>query len=72
MEDEQLSWLVRISKSAFENISIDNFLNSGCDLPSHLYSFSFNLNPNWSKQLCEQPEILQCRSIAILRHRTQC
>ncbi|KAK5360248.1 hypothetical protein LTR20_004221 [Exophiala xenobiotica] len=31
----------------------------GCDLPSHLYSFSFNLNPNWSKQLCEQPEILQ-------------
>ncbi|KAI1488826.1 monooxygenase [Biscogniauxia mediterranea] len=31
----------------------------GCDLQSHLYSFSFNLNPNWSKQLCEQPEILQ-------------
>ncbi|KAH8691365.1 monooxygenase [Talaromyces proteolyticus] len=31
----------------------------GCDLPSHLYSFSFNLNPNWSKELCEQPEILQ-------------
>ncbi|KAL4881837.1 monooxygenase [Aspergillus karnatakaensis] len=31
----------------------------GCDLPSHLYSFSFNLNPNWSKELCEQGEILQ-------------
>ncbi|KAL3483349.1 hypothetical protein BJX62DRAFT_231027 [Aspergillus germanicus] len=31
----------------------------GCDLPSHLYSFSFNLNSNWSKELCEQPEILQ-------------
>ncbi|KIX05945.1 uncharacterized protein Z518_03919 [Rhinocladiella mackenziei CBS 650.93] len=31
----------------------------GCDLPSHLYSFSFNLNPDWSKELCEQPEILQ-------------
>ncbi|RDK46562.1 FAD/NAD(P)-binding domain-containing protein [Aspergillus phoenicis ATCC 13157] len=31
----------------------------GCDLPSHLYSFSFNLNPAWSKELCEQPEILQ-------------
>ena len=31
----------------------------GCDLPSHLYSFSFNLNPNWSQELCEQPEILQ-------------
>ncbi|KAI8314468.1 FAD-binding monooxygenase ktnD [Colletotrichum sp. SAR11_59] len=31
----------------------------GCDLKSHLYSFSFNMNPNWSKELCEQPEILQ-------------
>jgi cation diffusion facilitator CzcD-associated flavoprotein CzcO len=30
----------------------------GCDVPSQLYSFSFNLNPNWSKPLCEQPEIL--------------
>ena len=35
-------------------------LSSGCDLKSHLYSFSFNPNPNWSKELCEQPEILQC------------
>lgn len=34
---------------------------SGCDLQSHLYSFSFNPNPYWSKQLCEQPEILQCK-----------
>ena len=32
---------------------------SGCDVHSHLYSFSFNLNPNWSKQLAEQKEILQ-------------
>ncbi|KAH6682832.1 hypothetical protein B0J14DRAFT_132823 [Halenospora varia] len=31
----------------------------GCDIPTHLYSFSFNLNPNWSKELCDQPEILQ-------------
>ncbi|KAJ4299140.1 hypothetical protein N0V90_004384 [Kalmusia sp. IMI 367209] len=31
----------------------------GCDLKSVLYSFSFNPNPNWSKELCEQPEILQ-------------
>jgi cation diffusion facilitator CzcD-associated flavoprotein CzcO len=33
--------------------------HSGCDVHSHLYSFSFNLNPNWSKQLAEQAEILQ-------------
>ncbi|GAM83023.1 hypothetical protein ANO11243_010090 [Dothideomycetidae sp. 11243] len=31
----------------------------GCDLKSHLYSFSFNPNPSWSKELCEQPEILR-------------
>ncbi|KIV99420.1 uncharacterized protein PV09_08958 [Verruconis gallopava] len=30
----------------------------GCDLKSHLYSFSFNPNPNWSRELCQQPEIL--------------
>lgn len=41
------------------------YADSGCDLPSHLYSFSFNLNPDWSKELCEQPEILQCKSIAV-------
>lgn len=39
------------------------FLNTypgvGCDVDSHLYSFSFNLNPDWSKRFAEQPEILQ-------------
>ncbi|KFZ09017.1 hypothetical protein V502_08989 [Pseudogymnoascus sp. VKM F-4520 (FW-2644)] len=38
---------------------LNNYPGCGCDLQSHLYSFSFNPNPNWSKQLCEQPEILQ-------------
>lgn len=37
----------------------NNYPGCGCDVPSHLYSFSFNLNPNWSRDLCEQPEILQ-------------
>lgn len=41
-------------------IGTSTYPGCGCDLPSHLYSFSFNLNPNWSKELCEQPEILQC------------
>ncbi|KAH6972186.1 monooxygenase [Ilyonectria sp. MPI-CAGE-AT-0026] len=31
----------------------------GCDIPSHLYTFSFNLNPNWSQDLVGQEEILQ-------------
>ncbi len=29
-----------------------------CDVPSHLYSFSFALKPDWSKPYATQPEIL--------------
>ncbi|CAO0799620.1 unnamed protein product [Mucor circinelloides] len=28
-----------------------------CDIPSHLYSFSFELNPNWSRKYSPQKEI---------------
>ena len=28
-----------------------------CDVPAHLYSFSFALNPNWSRAYAPQPEI---------------
>lgn len=28
-----------------------------CDIPSHLYSYSFELNPRWSKTYAPQPEI---------------
>ncbi|KAI0894275.1 monooxygenase [Annulohypoxylon nitens] len=38
---------------------LNNYPGCGCDVASHLYSFSFNLNPNWSRELCEQAEILQ-------------
>jgi len=30
-----------------------------CDLPSHLYSFSFEIKPDWSKPYGSQPEILE-------------
>ncbi len=30
-----------------------------CDVPSHLYSYSFSLNPNWTKMHAQQPEILE-------------
>lgn len=30
-----------------------------CDVPSHLYSFSFAPNPNWSHTFSPQPEILE-------------
>ncbi len=30
-----------------------------CDVPSHLYSFADELNPNWSRAFSTQPEILE-------------
>ena len=30
-----------------------------CDVPSHLYSFSFRLNPNWTRTYSPQPEIFE-------------
>ena len=30
----------------------------GCDVPSHLYSYSFEPNPSWSRAFSKQPEIL--------------
>ncbi|VUC25614.1 unnamed protein product [Clonostachys rosea] len=31
----------------------------GCDIPAHIYTFSFNLNPDWSANLVDRDEILQ-------------
>jgi cation diffusion facilitator CzcD-associated flavoprotein CzcO len=44
-----------------------------CDVPSHLYSFSFAPNPDWSKAFSPQPEILSylrscAREYGILPH----
>jgi hypothetical protein len=36
--------------------------NSGSDVPIHLYSFSFNLNPDWTQALADQQEILDCET----------
>ncbi|RUP02084.1 MAG: NAD(P)/FAD-dependent oxidoreductase [Mycobacterium sp.] len=36
----------------------NTFPGAACDVPSHLYSFSFALNPRWSKTYANQPEIL--------------
>lgn len=37
---------------------LNTYPGVGCDVDSHLYSFSFNLNPNWSTRFAEQGEIL--------------
>ncbi|KPM43012.1 hypothetical protein AK830_g3538 [Neonectria ditissima] len=37
---------------------VNTYPGCGSDVPIHLYSFSFNLNPNWSQELVDQKEIL--------------
>lgn len=36
----------------------NTYPGAACDVPSHLYSYSFALNPHWSKTYANQPEIL--------------
>ncbi len=36
----------------------NHYPGCACDIPSHLYSFSFDLNPSWSRMYSGQPEIL--------------
>ncbi|MGY0498428.1 flavin-containing monooxygenase [Nocardia sp. FBN12] len=35
----------------------NTYPGAGCDVPSHLYSYSFALNPDWSRSFSPQPEI---------------
>jgi cation diffusion facilitator CzcD-associated flavoprotein CzcO len=43
----------------------NTYPGSGCDVPSHLYSFSFSPKSDWTRRFAEQPEIPtyaeQCR-----------
>ncbi|MCO5230406.1 MAG: NAD(P)/FAD-dependent oxidoreductase [Chitinophagales bacterium] len=38
---------------------VNNYPGAACDVQSHLYSFSFEPNPNWSKMFGLQEEILK-------------
>jgi cyclohexanone monooxygenase len=42
-----------------------------CDVKSHLYSYSFDLNPNWSRLWSGQPEILEYFEKCTRRHRLE-
>lgn len=39
--------------------NLNTYPGAGCDVPCHLYSFSFAPNPNWSRFLAKQAEINQ-------------
>ena len=38
---------------------INTYPGLACDVKSHLYSYSFDLNPHWSRLWSSQPEILK-------------
>jgi cyclohexanone monooxygenase len=38
---------------------VNNYPGLACDVKSHLYSYSFDLNANWSRLWSAQPEILE-------------
>ncbi len=37
---------------------INSYPGAACDVPSHLYSYSFALKPDWTRTYANQPEIL--------------
>lgn len=47
---------------------INTYPGLACDVKSHLYSFSFDLNPNWSRLWSGQPEILEYFERCAERH----
>lgn len=49
----------------------NHYPGSGCDIPSHLYSYSFAQNPSWSRVFSRQPEILAYIEDVIAQHGLQ-
>jgi cation diffusion facilitator CzcD-associated flavoprotein CzcO len=54
---------------------VNDYPGCACDVPSHMYSFSFEGNPDWSREFATQPEILaylrRCADKYKLRPRIQ-
>lgn len=61
---------VKLRQAGFENFTIfeksgdvggtwnhNRYPGAACDVKSHLYSFSFELNPGWTRPYAQQPEI---------------
>ena len=49
----------------------NTYPGAACDIPSHLYSFSFEPNPDWSRSYGTQPEILAYLERCVERHGLQ-
>lgn len=55
----------RVGGTWRENI----YPGSGCDIPSHLYSYSFEPNPDWPEIYSAQPDILAYIDGVVEKHR---
>ena len=42
----------------------NTYPGAACDVPSHLYSYSFARNPGWGRRFARQPEISSYASLA--------
>ncbi|MFI9626388.1 flavin-containing monooxygenase [Streptomyces sp. NPDC052042] len=49
----------------------NTYPGAACDVPSHLYSYSFALNPHWSRSFSPQPEIQDYIEKVARRHRVR-
>ncbi len=67
-----LGMAIRLKKTGFEDFVVleqadtvggtwrdNSYPGCACDIPSHLYSFSFEGNPEWTRAYPPQPEILR-------------
>lgn len=67
-----LCMAIKLKEAGFENFTIvekgeqiggtwnwNRYPGCACDIPSHLYSFSFEVKPDWSRPYAPQPEILE-------------
>lgn len=65
-----LGMAIKLKESGFDDFLIlekkedlggawrdNHYPGCACDVPSHMYSFSFELNPEWSRMFAPQPEI---------------
>lgn len=63
-------FLILEKASGFGGTWHDNtYPGCACDIPSHLYSFSFEQHPGWTRHYASQPEILAYLEDVAKRHR---
>ena len=49
----------------------NSYPGAACDVESHLYSYSFEPNPNWSRQFSPQEEILHYLEHCVFKYNLQ-